>query len=256
MRTMRTMCARGLWVSEANLHMGAPARALVRTGRRRAHRARAAAARPALRVWNSMQTHSAPTAVGAKKRRISLQPLASAPASASTEAPIPRTQLQLGEEFDKCVDALIVAVDAWREVSHAQIIHADLEDVDAIIVGGRQLRRAVEAYQERAKADQDAAAAAEAQRRKDLVPVRLDPTADQALYRKYRAQLADGNSKLYRCPLANPATGECNVVAGATSHPGKKATIAKHIARNHIQSERTRKTRQGYGLGVAEGWIA
>ena len=201
-----------------------------------------------------------PPAIAKPKRRIALQPLAppagAAGAAPAAEPPIPRTQLQLGEEFDKCVDALIVAVDAWREVSHAQLVHADIGDIDAIIVGGRQLRRAVEAYQAKAKADQDAVAAAEAQRRRDLVPVRLDPTADQALYRKYRAQLADGNSKLYRCPLANPATGECNVVAGATSHPGKKATIAKHIARNHVQSERTRKTRQGYGLGVAEGWIA
>ena len=83
----------------------------------------------------------------------------------------------------------------------------------------------------------------------------LDPVADKALYRKHRAQLADGNAKLYRCPLADPTTGECSVVAGATSHPGKKATIAKHIARNHVQTARKRKEDHGYGVGVQEGWI-
>lgn len=201
---------------------------------------------------------NAPAPVAPKKRRLSLQPLASAapaeaPAAAPAEAPIPRTQLQLGQEFDKCVDALIGAVDAWREVSHAQLVHADVQDIDAIIVGGRQLKRAIEAYQAKAKADQDAAAAAEAQRRVDLVPVAIDKR-EARLYKTHRAKLTGGNTVLYKCPLATGDDGVCGVGA-VPFGPGLKAIVQRHIARVHLKSAEKRKDLHGLGEAVAEGWV-
>ena len=169
---------------------------------------------------------------------------------------MPRTQLQLGVEVDKIVDGLLAAVDAWREVSHAQLVHADPEDIDAITVGGRQLRRAVEAYQAKAKADNEAAAAAEVQRRRELVPAPLDRKVHKPIYRKYAHVLGADHSRLYSCPKAD-ADGVCRVHPNPTRHcnPAPQSKIKKHIEAQHIRGEAQRDLYKDYAEGVNERWI-
>jgi len=169
---------------------------------------------------------------------------------------IPRTLPQLLTEINQQAESIGLAAEAWHKLQHVELVYGDLEDIDAIIVGAKKLKRCVEEYQMRAKEVEAYARAVEAKRRTELVPVMIDPEAGADLYRKYRAQLADGNSKLYRCPLADPETGKCSDGAGCASNPGKKATIAKHILRKHIKSETKRKQRHGYGVAIAEGWVS
>lgn len=189
----------------------------------------------------------------------SIAPVAPVPWSqppAVLDVPIPRTLAQLLTEINKQAESIGLAAEAWHELQHVELVYGDLEDIDAIIIGAKKLRRCVEEYQMRAKEVDAHARAVEARRRTELVPVLIDPEAGVDLYSKHRAQLADGNSKLYRCPLADPETGMCTAGRGGASNPGKKATIAKHIERKHIKSETKRRERHGYGVAIAEGWVS
>lgn len=180
--------------------------------------------------------------------------------AASTHAPtmplpattIPRTLKQQREEIDCDVEALLGAAGEWRGLSHAQLVHTDLEDADALVVAAQKLKRRLAAYQAQAAKADDEEQRLEEARRTSFKPLQVDKAS--ALYRKYKSRLPDGNTVLYRCPFSVAATGEC--LCGSTvCKPGKKATIERHIERWHILGHTKKKAREGYGEAVAGGWV-
>jgi hypothetical protein len=142
---------------------------------------------------------------------------------------------------------------SWEELSDFQLEYADSADLDAVGATLRRMATRLHEYQRSVKAQQAQELAAEAARRDELNPVQIDPSSP--LYVLYRAQLADGNTRLWRCPRADPKTGICQVGA-AISHPGKKATIRKHVARQHLKPARTAVKQYALAELLSDDWVA
>ncbi len=203
----------------------------------------------------------APAPVARQKRRIApvrtaaAPPTAAAPAAAAaTPAPtMPRTLQQLKAEVQKDAQTLADAAAQWTEATHAELVHADPEDLTALTLAASKLGRTVAAYQGRARAEEEAALAAEERRRSELKPVPIDKR-EVRLYRKHKAKLTGGNTVLYKCPQATGA--ECVCTAGPVPFgPGLNAIVGRHIARVHLKSAKKRKDLHGLGDAVAEGWV-
>jgi len=186
---------------------------------------------------------SAPTAAAAP------MPAPTMPLPSTT---MPRTLAQRREEIDRDAEALVGTVGEWRGLSHAQLVHADVEDADALVVAAQTLKRRLVAYQTQAAAAADEEQRLEEQRRGSFKPVEVPKGS--SLYRRHSGRLPDGNTVLYRCPMSCVDTGEC--LCGSTvCKPAKKATIQRHIERQHIVGRSKKKTREGYGEAIAAGWV-
>jgi hypothetical protein len=141
---------------------------------------------------------------------------------------------------------------SWEELSDFQFQYVDSADLDAVGATLRRMAARLQEYQARVKAQQAQELATEEARCKELQPVQIDPSSP--LYKTYSAQLADGNTRLWRCPMADPTTGECRV-GTVVSRPGKKATIRKHIVRQHLKPA---SNRDGYARAelLSDDWVA
>lgn len=204
---------------------------------------------------------AAATAQVAKKRRITPQSIANAaPAGVAATHPAPAaielTFAQLHERVDKHADALAAAAAEWGGLSHAQLLYADLGGLDDLERGVKVLRRSVEAYHARTKEVDDAAREAETRRQKELVPVKLDPRADKAIYRKFASALGTDHKTLWRCPCAD-ADGVCRADWNPAYHckPAPRTKILKHVDAQHLKDEREKELYKDYQEGIEDGWI-
>ena len=184
-----------------------------------------------------------------KKQRITLTPLE--PVGAE-----PRSLEQLGGDFDQQVNALVDAVDSYKELSHSALMYTDVEDVDRIMVLASKLKRSIRQYQQRANQLDQEDKLAEEQRQKEIVPVKLDQKEHKAIYRKHRAVLGGDHKTLWRCPFAHP-DGVCRVHANPARHfgPAPRTKVLAHIAKQHIATDRDKDLYSDYHEGVSGGWI-
>lgn len=194
-----------------------------------------------------------------RKRRIVLgdehRVVTATPATASTTAApaaLTRTPAQLADELRRDAWTIQGAMASWEDFSDVQLQYADSADLDAVGATLRRMATRLHEYQTSVKAQQAQELAAEEARREELKPVQIDPSSP--LYVLYSAQLADGNTRLWRCPRADPTTGECRV-GTIVSRPGKKATISKHVVRQHLKPT---SKRDGYARAelLSDDWVA
>lgn len=110
------------------------------------------------------------------------------------------------------------------------------EMLELVDEGMRQVRASIASYQASAAVVEREATANRSEQSRRLQPVRIERDASTAvLYRRYASRLGGEVRYLYRCPLADPATGVC--VPDEAPHsfgPCARPKVHSHIERWHL----------------------
>ena len=179
---------------------------------------------------------AAPTAAAAPAPAVAAAPAASAPTVAAPVAvPLNDRIRSVLTELRDDLDALLTSPFAPQT-----------RDVDGLDANVCALRAAIQRAEADAAAAKRAAEAERARLARELQPVRIERNqATKPLYRKYASATSNETRFLYRCPLADEATGVCthgNPSRPAT--PAARSRILRHIANQHLGKDKLREHRR------------
>ena len=184
---------------------------------------------------------SAPTNTSKPKRRIAPIAVTTTPAPAAAPAvaapaALPAAPLPL-ETLDRYIQESLRGLRDDVDGLLANSFVPDKRTLDELEAGVKRVRGCVDRYNTAAELAERAAAAERERLAAELQPLKIQRTeATKQIYARRAAALSgETNRFLYRCPLADPATGVCKGGnASRPCQPSVRKDIVAHIKRWHM----------------------